>query len=95
LRPDEEDGTPLYSGEETMNIYLLSRIDEESIGWDEYIGFVIAANDEEQARSLASTYKYGDEGPQTWTDPSQSRCERVGSSDAPDAYVILESYRAA
>jgi hypothetical protein len=75
-----------------MNLWLLQRTDEP--GWDEYLGFVICAETEDDARAWAATKK-GDEGPQTWTDPSQSKIAFIGKpADGMVAGIVLESFQA-
>ena len=75
-----------------MKLWLLKRTTEDP-GWDEYLGFVVRALDDEEARRIASEYTNGDEGKQTWMDPSQVRCEYLGEGPG-DGGVVLDSFMA-
>ncbi len=74
-----------------MKLWLLMRTDRP--GWDEFLGFVVRAEEEPEARRVASEFTYGDEGRRLWEDPSQVRCEYIGEGPGV-AGVVLESFQA-
>jgi hypothetical protein len=73
---------------ETMKLYLIERIDP--IGYDEYIGFVIAAESEAEAREMAA-YLPGDEGAEIWK-TAPIRCIADVTGETPG--VVLYSFNA-
>jgi hypothetical protein len=78
-----------------MKLWLLTRVekpDEEYWPhYDQAVAFVVRAENEEHARSLASA-QAGDEQAKFWGDPRQSDCVRLRHSGA--AEVILRDYNA-
>lgn len=48
-----------------MKLYLIRRPEDDRIGWDEYLGFVIAALGAQAARGYAAA-RAADEGRDTW-----------------------------
>lgn len=77
-----------------MTLYLLTRTDE--VDYDEYIGFVIRAESEEQARGLARTKNDAEDerfgsGPY-WPAEELVKCELL-TSDGESA-ILLSSFRA-
>lgn len=72
-----------------MNLYKLERKDNP--GYDEYDGFVIAANDHDEARKLANGQS-ADEG-QIWDKLELVRCSRIGETTYFDRpHIILSSF---
>jgi len=55
-------------------IYLLTRIGD--VNYEENAGFVIRAESESEARSIANDGTISGEG-QIWTDPTKVKCEEV------------------
>ena len=72
------------------DLWLLERI--YRVHFDEAIGFVVAAETEAEARSLASQ-DAGDEGQEAWLNPWRSTCECIGEASQADARVVLRSFR--
>jgi hypothetical protein len=74
-----------------MKIWLLRPIDGSSAPWLQYFdcmfGFVVRAESEDKARSLAAS-KCGDEGPDAWLSGRNSTCVEL-LADGP-AEVIME-----
>ena len=76
-----------------MNIYQISR-DDDSVGYDEFDAFVVAATSEEEARSIASTrdHEFG----KAWMDPNFASCKLVGRACSKTvAGIVLGSFNAA
>ena len=75
----------------THNIYLLEPTDEgsKSIGYDCYLGQIIIADTEDEARKLC---KIADEG-NIWLDPKLITCEKIGLSMR-DKGNVLASFNA-
>lgn len=71
-----------------MKIWLIRRMGD--IGYDEFDAKVVAANDEEGARRIASI-RTGDEGATEWLDPKRSMVTEV-RTDEDHEVVILESF---
>jgi hypothetical protein len=71
-----------------MKLYLIERTG--NIGYDEYIGFVIAAENEAEARTIAA-YNSGDEGAEIWK-TAPIRCIADVTGETPG--VVLESFNA-
>lgn len=67
-----------------MKLWLLTRIDDSKIGYDEYLGFVVRAETEEEARKI-SRYAIDDEYAQ-WL------CKEITVEGDPE--VILDSFNA-
>lgn len=76
-----------------MNIYLLKR--DNKVGYDEYDGFVIAANTEDEARQMAAE-EAADEGKNIWLSPVSDdvRVVKIGINDYPNPEIILDSFNA-
>jgi hypothetical protein len=63
-----------------LKLYLLRRADDdETYGYDEAHGFVVAARSPHTARKLAAQ-KHGDEGETTWLRPEYSTCTEIGDT---------------
>jgi hypothetical protein len=75
---------------ESMKLYLVER--EETIGWNEYLGHVIAAYNEEEALSLAIKWADG-EGPQGWEGCNIELIGRAAVSED-EPRIILSDYKA-
>jgi hypothetical protein len=73
-----------------MPLYLLKR-DDSWIGYDEYVGFVVRAESEEQAREIVSKTN-GQEGGKTWLDASKASCDLIDQAGSPG--IILDSFNA-
>ena len=71
---------------EADKLYLLRQVNP--VGYDEYVGFVVRASSEEEARSLC---KRADEG-DIWSDPKLTTCEEIPLVG--EAEIILESFNA-
>jgi hypothetical protein len=80
---------------DTLGVYLIKR-DREKASYDEAWGFVVAAIDEEAARTMiADSERHGDEGPGPWLDSRQSAAVMVGRTlpgDKPQ--IILRDFHA-
>lgn len=75
-----------------MKLYLLTRNDKT--GYDEYLGYVIAADNETQARDIAAA-NAADEGVEVWN--SQLDCNvtlLAINSTKREAGIVLESFNA-
>jgi hypothetical protein len=82
-----------------MRLWLVKRIesDDGAMGadYDEFVGFVVRAPDEERARALAedaSNPWSSDRKEPYWRDPAITSCEEVPVDG--DEAVILDSFRA-
>lgn len=79
-----------------MNIYLVSRTDDNNIGYDQYMEFVVRACSEAAARNTHP----GDPDLGGWPvrDLSTLSVELIGKDDTPNLHsnnkVILASYNA-
>jgi hypothetical protein len=73
-----------------MKLWLLRPADPDFHGWDVSSGFVVRAEDERQARELASL-EAGDEGPNFWTS-DKSRCVELERPGMPG--VLLRDFNA-
>ena len=72
-----------------MNLYLIQR--EGPIGYDEYAGFVIAAERNGQARAMAID-QASDEGHAPWV---KAVCTQIGEAAPYDVpTIILRDFRA-
>ena len=69
----------------TSNIWVLKRFD--SVGYDEYEGFVVRAPTEPEARALCP---FGDED-DIWVDPTKVHCTRI---IAGPVAIILAAFNA-
>lgn len=63
----------------------------EHIQWDEAIGFVLVAETEDTARTLAASNAMF-EGSTVWLTPTLSACIPIGIANDPTPRVILRSY---
>ena len=79
----------------TLGIYVITRNDPRP-GYDEASGFVIAAIDEESARTMiADREVFGDEGDGPWLDSRRSTAVMAGRSLPGDPpRVLLRDFRA-
>lgn len=76
-----------------MILYLLERSRISAAGYDEAMGFVVAASNPDEARELASK-QAGDEGAAAWLAPSLTTCREIGSGETQTSGVILRSFNA-
>jgi hypothetical protein len=74
-----------------MKLWLITRIDKEDIGWDEYIGFVVAAENETEARGLIT--RSADEG-DIWNSQLKTICREIAPQTSEPAGIVLDSFRA-
>ena len=72
-----------------MTLWLLERIGKSR--YDEYVGHVIRAGSEDEARAIAAE-KPGDEGAAVWTEPAHSTCTPV--AEAGETGIILSDFHA-
>lgn len=79
----------------TLGIYLIRR-DAEKADYDEAWGFVVAALDEETARTLlAGSERLGDEGPAPWLDSRHSTAVMVGRTlPGDEPRIVLRDFHA-
>jgi len=74
-----------------MKLWLIERDADDDIGWDEFRGFVIAAEDEEAARKCAME-RPGDEGADVW---KKATCQLIGeANERVSAGVVLSDFNA-
>ncbi len=86
LKPvDAATATKTYAREE-------QQVEVKRWTWDCAYGFMVRAETEEEARSLASE-QCGDEGPESWTDTSLSTCDVVSAADG-EAEVLMQDFLA-
>ncbi len=57
--------------------------------WDCAYGFMVRAETEEEARSMASA-EAGDEGADSWTDSNFSTCEAVSGAEGEPGIVMTD-----
>lgn len=74
-----------------MNLYLLTRTDEDSETWDEACGFVVRAVGPVAARKLAGE-DAGDEGKFFWLRVNDTRCELLAEDVRGDEGVVLRDF---
>lgn len=72
-------------------LYLLKRMND--IDWDEYIGFVIAADTETEARDLAAQ-EAADEGEKVWGSQLECSCTLLAISTKHEKGIVLGSFNA-
>jgi hypothetical protein len=72
-----------------MRLWLLQRTDRDA-GWDEYLGFVIAAHTRDRAREMAKEHS----SESWWLDPSQTSIEDIGEAAFPEDRMVLDSFKA-
>jgi hypothetical protein len=70
-----------------MKLWLLLRTDRP--GWDEYLGYVVRAETEELARTVAARNS-GDEGRSPWM--TTATCKEIEAEGIPG--IILDSFNA-
>ncbi len=83
-----------------MKLYKITRIGVTD--WDEYFGFVIAAQDESEARDIAATegsYAHGEidlgHRAKIWLDPAQSKIQLLADKcEITKPEIVLDSYLA-
>lgn len=71
-----------------MKLYLIKR---EECGYDEARGFVVAAENEAEARKLASI-ESGDEGKHCWLDEKESECTLISNKTNLKSGVVLRDF---
>ena len=72
-------------------LYLLRRTDD--IGYDEYVGFIVRASSDKEAREFVIKSKPGsDENDETWRNPAFSTCTEIQASG--EEKIILSSFNA-
>lgn len=74
-----------------MKLWLLNRTD--NIGYDEYAGYVIAAETENEARLIAAV-NHADEGSEVWEGQLTCTAECIADATNREAGIILESFNA-
>ena len=74
-----------------MKLWLIQRIDKDSVSYDEYDAFVIRAETEQEVRHIASG-KHGDEGGHVWEDSAITSVTELLVEG--EAEVILASFNA-
>lgn len=76
-----------------MKAWLLRPMNDEAGPWSEFFdrifGFVVRAENESHARSLAAE-QAGDEGPDAWLCPHHSVCVDI-SGDGPAGVILFDS----
>lgn len=72
-----------------MIIYLFTRNENYPIDWDEYIGFVVSAKDEKEARKLIHDFDEYNRSEKIWFD-----CKLVGYKIDSKSGILLESFNA-
>ena len=74
-----------------MKLFLIKRLETDYIGYDEYAGFVIAAERNGQARRMAIG-QAADEGSEAWV---RATCTQIGEAAPYDVpTIVLRDYRA-
>lgn len=74
-----------------MKLYLLRRMD--SVGYDEYIGFVVSADNETEAREIASE-QFADEGKDKWHSQLDVSATLIALNSTQPKGIVLESFNA-
>ena len=72
-------------------LYLLKRMD--SVGYDEYDGFVVAADTETEARDFAAK-ESADEGAGVWNSQLDCSCTLLALSSKHSKGIVLGSFNA-
>lgn len=76
-----------------MKLYIVKRIGDTD--WDQYEGFVVAANSPAEARKLCADVikgNYNNSDAKTWSDPEQTTCKVLKPGLEPR--IVLDSYKA-
>lgn len=81
----------VFVEKQDLKIYLLERQDE--VGWDEYAGHVIAAENEEEVIEIAQTKERGNHTDADW---SKAKISLLGeySGDSMQSHIILSDFNA-
>jgi hypothetical protein len=75
-----------------MNLYLVERDDW---GYDEYDGFVVAANTEEEAMALINKEHDPERNFSDWPNVGNKTIEKIGTTDSyTEPEIILDSFNA-
>lgn len=74
-----------------MKLWLLNRTD--SIGYDEYTGYVIASETENEARLIAAQ-NHADEGGEVWEGQLTCTVECIALETNQGVGIVLESFNA-
>lgn len=75
-----------------MNIYRLSRPSDYPFTWDEYIEFIVAANDENEARSINQDSRYNSP---SWIPKDRVVVELIGTAkEDTEVGIICASFNA-
>lgn len=72
-----------------MNIYLFTRNKNYPIDWDEYVGFVVSARDEKEARKLINDFDEFNRPEKICFD-----CKLVGYKIDSKSEILLDSFNA-
>jgi len=72
-------------------LWLLTRADEEKIGWDEYIGFIVSADNETEARQLIT--RPADEG-DIWENELDTVCREIAPQTDEPKGIVMDSFNA-
>lgn len=78
-----------------LGIYLIKRSSPDAVEVDQTRAVVVAAAGPTTARRLIiEKRQYGDEGPDLWTNPVLSTCDRIGTAPRKQEkpYVILRDF---
>jgi hypothetical protein len=71
-----------------MKLWLM-KADPSRVGWDHYLGFVVRADTEEEARHLANMEASED----VWSAAGWCECVHIGDGEG-EACVLLDSFKA-
>jgi hypothetical protein len=75
-----------------FKLYLVTRIKEDDYGYDDYIGFVVSAENEEQAITLTTTeYGYRHSG---WPVAERLKAKLIGYSLLDEIGIVFDSFNA-
>ena len=72
-----------------MKLYLLTTVENWEPWYDKAFGFVVRAQDETSARTLASN-NAGDEGSEAWMNPKLTACNELTPEGVPE--VVIRDY---
>lgn len=89
-----------HSDRPTMSLWELKRRKDDG-GYDEALGFVVAAPTPEEARAICSEHAGDEVGikgiiggrPDFWENPKFSICKHIGTSNEKEARLILRDIR--
>lgn len=73
-----------------MNVYLLER-DKDKVPYDEFDGFVVVANDEDQARLLPAARRFATD---EWPPDAQVSVSLIATEAIGEPRIVLGSFNA-